>query len=154
MIVGGGYQETSLKQLAKGLEVGSHLVFAGAISHDIVPQYVAAADVCVACFEDNDVTRCKSPLKIVEYLACGKAVVASRVGEVENMIADVGVLVEPGSVESLARGICQLIDDKVVREQLGFRARQRAQAVYNWGITARNLLVAYGKAGKNTAGKK
>jgi len=109
----------------------------------MVPQYIAAADVAVACFEDNKQTRCKSPLKIVEYLASGKAIVASDMGEAAKMVRGCGVLVKPGDEISLAHGIEQLLDDPQLRTQLGLKARKRAEEKYNWGVTASNLLQAY-----------
>ena len=95
MIVGDGYRAEELKKLAQGLNLDGRMVFVGAISHDRVPQYIAAADVCVACFQKNDVTSSKSPLKIVEYMASGKAIVASNVGEAPNMLARAGILTFP-----------------------------------------------------------
>lgn len=143
MIVGDGYMAEELKKKAFGLGLGESIIFAGSVAHEAVPSYIAAASVCVACFEDNDVTRCKSPLKIVEYLASGKAIVASRVGEVENMIADAGILVPPGDCESLAEGINRLLKDAELRKRLQEAARKRAEQEYNWGVTANNIMKAY-----------
>ena len=71
MVVGGGDRFGELFQLAEQLKIGHKVVFTGAIEHYEIPMYIAAADVAVACFEDTPQTRCKSPLKIVEYLASG-----------------------------------------------------------------------------------
>ena len=146
MIVGDGYQAEELKKLALRLNFDGKLIFAGGVSHELVPQYIAAADVCVACFEENEVTLCKSPLKIVEYLACGKAIVASNVGEVSSMIGDAGILTSPGDVHSLADGILRVLQDKNLKNNLERLARQRAEREYNWTVTAENLLRAYEKA--------
>jgi len=99
-----GYQAEELKKISGQFSLNGKLIFTGAVSHELVPQYIAAADVCVACFEENEVTLCKSPLKIVEYLACGKAIVASDVGEVSNMLGGSGVLTRPGDADSVASG--------------------------------------------------
>ncbi len=145
MIVGEGYQSGRLKKRAEELGIQSRVIFTGAVTHNQIPHYVAAADVCVACFEDNDVTRCKSPLKIAEYLASGKAIVASEVGEISTMLGDGGVLAEPGSIESLAQGICKIIDNEKYKRQIGVKARRRAQERYNWTTTAQQILSAYTK---------
>lgn len=145
MIVGDGYRAEELKKLASGLNLDGKLIFTGAVSHELVPQYIAAADICVACFEENEVTLCKSPLKIVEYLASGKAIVASNVGEVPNMLGKAGILTLPGDVGSLAEGIIKLIEDNNLRKNLERLARERAEKEYNWGVTAKNILVAYEK---------
>jgi glycosyltransferase involved in cell wall biosynthesis len=146
MIVGDGYQAPELKKLTYKLNLNGKIIFTGAVSHDLVPQYIAAADVCVACFQENEVTLCKSPLKIVEYLASGKAIVASNVGEVPNMLGKAGVLTKPGDVYSLAAGILKVIQNSSLKNNLEKLARERAEKEYNWTVTAKNLLSAYEKA--------
>jgi glycosyltransferase involved in cell wall biosynthesis len=147
MIVGDGYMAAKLKKISSQLGLDNKLIFTGAIPHELVPQYIAAADVCVACFEENEVTLCKSPLKIVEYLASGKAIVASNVGEVTKMLENVGVLVNPGDIDSLVVGIISLLKNAELRNELGGLARKRAEGEYNWTVAASNILSAYGKAG-------
>lgn len=145
MIVGDGYCAGELKKLAGGLNLNGNLIFSGAVPHEQAPNYIAAADVCVACFEENDITVCKSPLKIVEYLSSGKAIVASSVGEVPAMIKDAGVLVAPGDVQSLAVEIIKIIEDPDFRGKLEKLARKRAEQKYSWAVTSENLLCAYKK---------
>ena len=145
MIVGKGFREKELKDLSCKLGIASRVIFTGAVSHYEIPLYISAADICVAAFKDTKVTRCKSPLKIVEYMACGKAIVASNVGEVRRMLGGVGMLVEPDSAFSLADGILMVINNNDLRENLGRFARIRAEEKYNWSDTANNLLMAYRK---------
>jgi glycosyltransferase involved in cell wall biosynthesis len=148
MIVGDGYRAEELKRLAYAAGLNGRLIFAGAVSHDLIPQYIAAADVCVACFEENDVTICKSPLKIAEYLASGKAIVASDVGEVRNMVGEAGILAVPGDGHSLALSIIRIVKDNDLKKKLERVARRQAECIYNWGTTAENILRAYSEAMK------
>ena len=143
MIVGEGFMENWLRELVVELGIEDKVIFTGSIPHHKIPEYIAAADICVAPFRDTLVTRCKSPLKIVEYLASGKAVVASNVGEVKKMLGGVGVLVEPGSFHSLAKGILKLLADRRLRENIGNFARQRAKRKYNWVVSTSSLISAY-----------
>ena len=149
MIVGSGADLNRLKSLAKELRVDDKVIFTGAIEYSLVPKYLAAADVAVACFEDNDITRSKSPLKIVEYMAAGKAIVASNVGEVPRMLDGSGILTEPGNVYSLAKGIINFLEDEKLRRGCEIKARKRAEKEYKWEVTADNLLKAYYLAIKN-----
>lgn len=146
MIAGDGYQAGELKKMSQRLNLDGKLIFTGAIPHELVPQYIAAADVCLACFEENEVTLCKSPLKVVEYLASGRAIVASNVGEVPRMLEGAGVLTPPGDVDSLADGILKILQDPILKKNLERLARERAEKEYNWTVTATNLLGAYEKA--------
>lgn len=144
LVVGGGYRLKELHHLASCVGAGQQLSFTGWVPHEAVPDFVAAADVAVACFEDNEITRCKSPLKIAEYLAAGKAIVASDVGgEVRQMVDGVGRLVTPGDPSALAEEIARLLRDSSLRARLGHKARRRAETYYSWSATAGRLLEAY-----------
>ncbi len=145
MIVGEGFLEHKLKELTYDLGIGDKIIFAGAVSHDEIPYYIASANICVAPFKDTEVTRCKSPLKIVEYLASGKAIVASNVGEVRRMVGGIGILVEPDNYHALAEGISKLLKERDLVDNLGRFARKRAENKYNWSETASSLLMAYKK---------
>ncbi|MFH1791624.1 MAG: glycosyltransferase family 4 protein [Candidatus Omnitrophota bacterium] len=143
IIVGEGYLEGNLRRLASDLGIAGNMIFTGSVPHDAVPRFIGEADVCVAPFDDTAVTRCKSPLKVAEYLACGKPVVASDVGEVSAMVGDAGVLVKPGDCSELAEKILMILMDKELGERLGRLARSRAEENYSWKHTADTLLSAY-----------
>jgi len=142
MIIGDGSLLLDLERFSKNLRL-KNIIFTGYVPHQEIPPYIATADICVASFEDNVVTRCKSPLKIAEYLAAGKPIVASNVGEVKYMLGDAGILVEPGQPQPLARQITHLLSDKALRDELGTKARQRAKDIYNWEASSETLLKAY-----------
>jgi len=146
MIVGWGVEAHKLTALAEHLGISDRIIFTGYITHDEVPKYLAAANIAVACFENNEITRCKSPLKIVEYLAAGKAIVASDTGDVKKMVGDAGILVKAGDADALAKGIQILLRNKKLRKALEKKARKRAEEEYNWDVTADNLLKAYESA--------
>ena len=143
MIVGEGFLEYKLKKLALDLGLEDKIIFTGAVPHKDIPYYIASADICVAPFKKTEVSSCKSPLKIVEYLACGKPVVASLVGEVRNMAGGCAVLVKEGNSYSLAEGVLMLLRDEKLRRLLGNSARTRVEKMYNWNYTADSLLRAY-----------
>jgi glycosyltransferase involved in cell wall biosynthesis len=144
MVLGSGSELGALKGLAQELGIKDGVIFTDFVPHADIPQYIAAADICVAPFEENEVTRCKSPLKIVEYLASGKPIVASDVGEVRRMLeGGAGLLVEPGSPEAIVRGILELAGNEALRKTMAVAARQRAETKYNWRCSAENLERAY-----------
>ncbi|HEO63977.1 MAG TPA: glycosyltransferase [Candidatus Omnitrophica bacterium] len=153
-IVGGGYRLEELKLLAKRLDVAESIIFTGFLPHEQIKDYIAAADVCVASFSNNEITKSKSPLKLAEYLASGKAIVASNVGEVRNMVGGVGILVEPGNHIILAGGINELLSRPDLRAKMEVLARRRAEEKYNWAWTADNILASYKKLVKGYESKK
>jgi glycosyltransferase involved in cell wall biosynthesis len=145
MIVGDGFLKSSLRQLVYDLGLQNKVIFSGAVEHDAIPSYIAASSICVAPFRDTPVTRCKSPLKIVEYMASGKAIVASNVGEVRKMLAGCGILTRPDDHRALSEGIIKLLTDTELRHKLGEAARKKAEDQFNWPSTASNIMRAYQK---------
>ncbi|MDD4909344.1 MAG: glycosyltransferase family 4 protein [Candidatus Omnitrophica bacterium] len=148
MIAGDGYRRRELEELSRGLRLNGSMIFTGPVPHSDVPEYIAASDICVACFEKNDVTLCKSPLKIAEYMASGKAIVTSDVGEAPRMVGQAGLITAPGDPDSLAEGILKLLRREGLRKEMASRSRLRAEEKYNWAVTAANLMRAYGKAAR------
>jgi len=146
MVVGSGWRLPELRIKAKTMGIDDRVVFTGTVPYNEIPEYLAAADIAVACFEDNEATRAKSPLKVVEYLAAGKAIVASSVGEVERMVSGCGVLVPPGDIHALSDAINGLLLDPDRRRELGEMARERAFERHSWGAVAKNLEDAYSVA--------
>ncbi|MCX7918246.1 MAG: glycosyltransferase family 4 protein [bacterium] len=143
LIVGGGDKLPQLKQLAEKLQITPHMIFTDYVHQEAIPEYIAAADIAVACFEDNEITHGKSPLKIAEYLAMGKPIVASRVGDIPNMLGNAGILVNPNDVKALSGGIIELLNNPDTMAELGKQARLRAEQIYNWTKIANTFLSAY-----------
>ena len=120
-----------------------NVIITGLIKHDIVPYYLNLIDIAVACFEDTKQVRCKSPLKIGEYMASGRAIVASDVGEVPWMIGDAGILTKAGDVKSLEIEILNLLKDEKLREKIGKNAKDRAKEQFSWSKTSDKILSCY-----------
>lgn len=146
LVVGGGERLKGFQHHARVLQVDRQVIFTDYVPQDEVPEYVAAADIAVATFEDNEITRCKSPLKVAEYMAAGKPIVASRMGEVPRMLEGCALLVPPCSVQGLVEAIERYLQEPALRESHGDAARRRAQETYNWPATAQSLLKAYERA--------
>ena len=85
-----------------------------------------------------------SPTKLFEYLAMGKGIVASRLGQVGEVIIDGenGLLVEPGDADGLARAIERLAVDGELRSRLGAAARKTAIERYTWRHNAARVFDA------------
>ncbi len=146
VIVGGGDKLDESKQLAKELKINERVKFTDKVPHEMVPKYIAAADVAVACFEDNEQVRSKSPLKIREYMASGKAIVVSSVGDLPEIMGDCCRFVEPDNYKEIASNIEILLDDENERKLLESKARTRAEQYCCWSKSAQTLEEAYQKA--------
>ena len=134
LFVGDGGQRTSA---AKALEdeIGlGRVVFAGRVAFAELPAYLAASDICVAPYVPipAGAVFVNSPIKILEYMAAGRATIASDLGQIRKMLGNgAGVLVPPGVAEALADAIRRLASDATTRAEIGATARREVQQ-YSW----------------------
>lgn len=102
-----------------GLETDK--VFVGTYEREELPAIMAGADIFVL----SSLTE-GFPIAVVEAMACGRAIVATTVGGVPDLLDDgaTGILCPPGDAASLARALCRLIEHPEERARLGRAARQ------------------------------
>jgi glycosyltransferase involved in cell wall biosynthesis len=145
-----------MEQRAHALGLAHAVRFTGLIGHGAVPDLIAAADVAVAPYPALDRELWHSPLKLYEYLATGTTVVASRSGQVAEVLQDGrnGLLVPPGDPGALAQALMRALDDEVLRSRLGRQAREDAVTRHSWdGYVARleevfaDAIARHGRAG-------
>lgn len=141
LIVGDGPQREPLEALAAARGLTDRVTFAGAVSHDDVPTYVAGMDVAVAPYPALDHFYF-SPLKVLEYMAAGRPVVASDLGQIRELLTDdvSGCLVPPGNPQALAGALVRLAGDADLRLRLGAKARDVAASGHDWRDVARRIL--------------
>jgi glycosyltransferase involved in cell wall biosynthesis len=145
IVAGGGHRLPDLQTLAQSLGLQDKVIFTNYVPHSDIPDYVGLAEICVACFEDNELTRCKSPLKIAEYLCAGKPIVASKVGDIPEMVKDAGVVVPPGDWQSLGKALLELLAQPDKLSAMKTAARRQAEQFYNWSVLADRFLENYQK---------
>lgn len=139
LIVGDGPMRAWIDGFADGTGLADRIHVTGWVSHDDLPALLKRIDVATAPYPRID-DFYFSPLKLFEYLAAGRAIVASRIGQIDGIIRDGGngLLVEPGSVEELTGALDRLLADAGMRDELGAAARKSAQA-YDWSEIAQRI---------------
>jgi glycosyltransferase involved in cell wall biosynthesis len=117
------------------------VIFSGLVPYGEVPEWLAAMDILVAPYPPMEFFYF-SPLKIFEYMAMAKPVVASRQGQLGEVISDGenGFLFEPGSLEEMLEKMRGLLDDAELRRRLGEEARRTIMENYTWGHNAQRAL--------------
>ena len=135
---GPGLSELQARVAREGL--AGHVVLAGRIAHDEVPAHLAAMDLTVAPYIDQDGFYF-SPLKVVESLAVGRPVVAPRLGQLTRLISDgvTGLLYSPGDQQSFVDRVTRLLLDRPGRLAMGLRAADAARATFGWDRIARQV---------------
>lgn len=142
VIVGEGALRPDLERQTRRMNLEKHVSFTGMISHDQVPHYIHIADVCVSPFVTRRNNRIGlSPLKIYEYMACGKAVVSSRIAGLDFIEeTGSGILVDPEDPEDLARGIAMVLLNPERRAAMGRNGARVALQECDWRKRAREIL--------------
>lgn len=117
----------------------AHVIFAGAVPLQELAQIYGLAHVFVLpSLQEN------CPQALLEAMAQGKAIVASDIPPVREMLPEGSAeLVSPVDQEALTKTLIRLLLDGGARDELGARARQRASDVYRWGKVASQIAEAY-----------
>ena len=133
-----------LIELVENLGIGENVVFTGGVPYLEMPGYIAAADLCLALFPLNLITMSKSPIKIYEYMAAGKAVVARDVGEISRCIIDGenGFLVYSDNPFEYAKKILEIFSQGELLKRLGENARRTIETGFSWAHSADVVLKA------------
>ncbi len=108
-----------------------------------VPRALAAFDVNTMPFPWTEhFAYYASPIKLFEYMASGRAIVATDLPSTAEIVQDeeTALLVPPADVEALAAALARLQDDPALRERLADQARALAYARYTWRARARAIL--------------
>jgi glycosyltransferase involved in cell wall biosynthesis len=147
LLVGSGSLRTEVeKQLEADVRTG-RVIFTGSVAHDRVPALLDACDILVAPHVPlaDGSEFFGSPTKIFEYMAMGKAIVASRLGQIGEVLTDqeTALLVEPGNVPELAAAIVKFVESAELRTQFGASAREVAEREFTWKHNAQRVLDAY-----------
>jgi len=130
------------KDLVKSLK-RRNVLFVGQQPYDKYILYLGASDVFLLPMLDNMFNRARWPLRLGDYLAAGRPIVATALPEIEKVVGKCGFLSKPGNPEDFANKILEIIRDADLRKQMGKRARELAEKKYSWRILARKLLNAY-----------
>jgi glycosyltransferase involved in cell wall biosynthesis len=141
LVVGDGGERRAVEADLAARGVAGDALFTGAVAPDEVPGLLASVDVAVAPYPPQP-RFYFSPLKVYEYMAAGRPVVASRVGQVAELIEDgvTGLLCPPGDPAALAAALERLRGEPGLRARLGEAARAAVRRDHTWAAVARRIL--------------
>ncbi|MCS7072342.1 MAG: glycosyltransferase, partial [Anaerolinea sp.] len=118
-------------------------LYAGQVAPERVPVYLAAFDVCVMPLPATaHFARHASPLKLFEYMASGRPIVATALPAFCEILTDgeTALLVPPDNPKALARAVRDLYVDPTLRHRLGQRAREMVLSRYTWAARVQAIL--------------
>jgi glycosyltransferase involved in cell wall biosynthesis len=131
LIVGVGAERKALDRYVTEQHLTARVRFTGQVPHDRIPRYLQAMDVALAPYSSDSFAESAgfhcSPLKIFEYMAAAKAIIAAPVGQVNELLLDgeSGRLLPSEDTNALKNEILRLYADPQYRLRLGRNARRR-----------------------------
>ncbi len=148
-IVGRGrsrQRKTLAKQISKA-GLAEFVSLEEAVPHHEVAGLIAQADICVSPlgYNDRNVLQGCCPIKIIEYMAVGRPLVASNLPVVRELVREGqdGLLFTPNDPEDLACKILKILQDRNLAERLAENAANRAREQLTWHIAQKKLLKVY-----------
>jgi glycosyltransferase involved in cell wall biosynthesis len=146
IVVGSGALFDDVRDEVERRGLGDRVELTGVVPHERAVELLAACEVCVSPHVPNpDGTRFfGSPTKLFEYMGLGRAIVASDLEQIGEVIEHerTGLLCPPGDAEAAARAVLRLLDDEPLRTRLGEAALEAARGRYSWDAHARRILEA------------
>lgn len=144
LLVGDGLTMSAVKDIVKAAGAEDRVVFSGVIPQTEAPEYLAVCDVLASPHVPNpDGSRFfGSPTKLFEYMAMGRAIVASRLEQIGDILRDgqTAILVPPGDADALCDKLRDLVANPSLRGQLGCAARADAEQYYTWQRHTEKIL--------------
>jgi glycosyltransferase involved in cell wall biosynthesis len=137
-VVGEGPARPGLERLARELGIEGRVRFTGLLDHHLIPQAVAGFDIAL----QPKVTAYACPLKIFDYMAAGRAIVAPDQPNIRELLEHgrTALLFDPADPAALWQAITRLARDPALRQQLGANARQELETRdYTWLGNARRI---------------
>jgi glycosyltransferase involved in cell wall biosynthesis len=138
VVVGDGPARPELESLTATLGIGDRVSFTGLAARDAVPELVAGFDIAL----QPKVVAYASPLKVFEYMAAGRAIVAPDQPNIREILTDgeTALLFDPAETGSVWRAIQRLVADPDLRRRLGEAARAEiARRDYTWERNAERI---------------
>jgi len=135
LFIGDGYLMNRLREMVSQYALNNEIIFKGRIAYKNIPGAINSFDICVAPFKKARNQKIGlSPLKLYEYLACARPVIASRVEGVSEIIekGNCGYLFDPDDVESLASRITESYKERNRLPELGNNGRRFIENRFSW----------------------
>lgn len=145
LLVGGGSQESNLRQQAQQLGVADKVVFAGRVPHQDVNKYYDLIKVLAYPRHPMRLTELVTPLKPLEAMAQGQLFVASDVGGHKELVQhnQTGVLFKAGSADALSQSLLDLLNNPDLWPVLKANGREFVEKVRNWKNSVANYVGPY-----------
>jgi glycosyltransferase involved in cell wall biosynthesis len=143
VIMGTGDSLQDLRDLAENLQLNGCVELTGFVSDEELQANLAAADICMDPDPSSPLNDVSTWIKVMEYMASAKPIVAFDLKETRFSAGDAAMYVKPNNETEFAEAIAQLMDQPELQKEMGASGRRRVEDELQWGKVGKNLLAAY-----------
>lgn len=131
--------------LIKKINIDEYVAYYGIQPYSRMSFYLRASDILLFSMRDSIIETARWPIRIGDYLAAGRPIIATNIGEISKIIRDwkCGICVPTNNANAFAQAITTLIENPNLQEQMGIQARKAAEEEYAWPKVAEQLKSAY-----------
>ena len=142
LLVGQGPLKDELAESAAARQLSESVTFADSVPHAEIPDYLDAMDIVTAPYPQWKKPFHGSPIKIFEYMAAGRPIVAAALGQIGDIIEHerTGLLYEPGDEQGLVNALERMLSDSAAAARMGAAARVEALSDYSWNAVVSKVL--------------
>jgi teichuronic acid biosynthesis glycosyltransferase TuaC len=140
IMVGTGSEQKKIENLIASATLDKRILLTGKVPHSEVSSLLSAADIFVFPTHNEGL-----PNALLEAMACGLPIVATRAGGIPEVVTDrkSGILINPQDCNSLSNTIEYLLDHEAVARQMGAAGKQYVEANFSWEHNARETIEIY-----------
>lgn len=152
LIVGDGAQASAIRDVIQKENAAGFISYLGRVEHREVLRYYSVMDVLVYPRVSLRITELVTPLKPLEAMAMGKAVLGSGVGGIRELVQSetTGLIFQAEDVDSFCKQAIRLLDDADLRCRLGSQARAVIAAERDWATLCQRYASVYDYAIRST----
>ncbi len=141
LLIGDGPQYDEIQKLVGEYGLTDKVVFTGKVKHEDVAPIMKLAQVALVNPRLSPASAAQSPLKLFEYMAGGKAVIAPDVPNIQKIMThgEHGLLIPPNDADHLAEAMYTLLSDQATSQKMGNVAQEKALAEFSWDKTVERI---------------
>jgi glycosyltransferase involved in cell wall biosynthesis len=143
VIMGTGDSLRDLRNLADKLQLNGCVELPGFVSDEDLQSNLSAADICVDPDPSSPLNDVSTWIKVMEYMAYAKPIIAFDLKETRFSAGDAAIYVQPNKEAEFAETVARLMGQPQLRKEMGAYGRRRVEEELQWNKVGRNLLTAY-----------
>jgi PEP-CTERM/exosortase A-associated glycosyltransferase len=145
LIVGDGEEMPAVREAVRELNAAEFIQISGRVPHDEIQRYYSVVDVLVYPRHSIRLTELVTPLKPLEAMALGKAILGSDVGGIRELVQpeETGVLYRADNVEDFCAQAKRLLSETSLQRRLGEQAREFILREKDWNVLAQRYINIY-----------